>query len=453
MSWRSDGQEQYRAAVPAHICYNGQRFGRFFHDQDDVYSLVAELAAFYPPYRRVLTRLLIDHPEIHKLSLRARFKKFIHEPWIALRESHPDYVTTPPVIFLRFNSAKRLENGELFRLIYEFAWRPLSSPLVWIISINPKLRLPIQDIFDPLAPYHYIRLPICYDEASADTALILHHKFGAFRRRRRDMFQEDEVWPLEEQMTQLIKIVSGLFEFVDVIIQFVDWTEDGGPRAHLATFLAYMVDSPSPSYEQPYCALDHFYKRALSNTPPDVLAIVKKAFGLVCYFQAKSSPSLDFADIICALSLSNDKFLPYLKRLVMNGVKKSRNRGSRVCFRRFIEDPRRSGKFYTPKLESQRHTIQAYLDILSQSSKLSAILKPQAVQWIEVDKKQYIKLTRWLRRMACIELCDSRHPDMEWVPLLRDFDFRCLAYNSDYFFLHSFVVFLRRLHQVSPLIE
>jgi hypothetical protein len=271
-------EEYSRAAVVGKICSDAQRLVstdlKHYEACANIDQLSAELAAAYPPYRHMLTRTLIDYPEIHRLPQRARFKKFILEPWKAVQHRHPEYITAPPVIILE---CYKSSHEDPFRLICEFGSPPHSSPLLWVISVGPKFKLPIQDLVEPFAP-RYIRPPVCYNEAPADARLVFHDKFGALRRKYKQTFDDNEVRPSDEQMAQLVRVVLGVFKFVDVIIQFVDWNRDGGPRAHLETFLGYMADSPQPSDEQPYSALDHFYIHALSNIPPDVFLDVKNAF-------------------------------------------------------------------------------------------------------------------------------------------------------------------------------
>jgi hypothetical protein len=63
--------------------------------RDTISKIAAGLAAYYPPFRRILTRELVDNPGILDLPARTRFKKLIHEPWKSLRESHPHYIATP----------------------------------------------------------------------------------------------------------------------------------------------------------------------------------------------------------------------------------------------------------------------------------------------------------------------------------------------------------------------
>jgi hypothetical protein len=435
-----DALAHTRAAVFANICSDAQRFGQIIRFTD-IYSLIAGLAVFYPAYRRILARMLVDNPGIPGLPLRICIKKLIYEPWKALQESHPEYVIAPPVIFLRWDS--RRQDEELFRSICEFDSLSYSSPLLWVISVKPKIKLPIQDLFDPLAPFRYTRLPICYNEAPADAALLLRVEFSTLRQKHKETFDDDELWPSEEQMSQLARIVSGVFEFVDVIIKFVDWRGDGGPRAHLETLLAYMVNSPSPSDEQPYRVLDHFYTRALSNIPPDVLSVLKKAFGIVRCLDKY----LDPVELVCLLSVGNDTFLPHLQRLATIGAHEWYDICSGRCFKYFLEDSNRSGQFYTPKSESRLHAFQACLRTLSHSSSLTTILKPRAVQWIQADRNAFNKRTR---RVACNGLCDILGAGE--VLLLQHFDFRCLAHTCDKFGYHDFMWFLKRLYAVSALI-
>jgi hypothetical protein len=199
--------------------------------------------------------------------------------------------------------------------------------------------------------------PICYNDGPGDAALVLRHVFQTLRRKHKNAFDGDEAWPSEEQMSHLIKIVSGVFEFIDVVIQFVDWMKEGGPRVHLETFLAYMLDSPSPSDEQPYRALDHFYVRALSDIHPDVLSAVNKTFGLFLFNKHFDSLRKHPFDLVYLLSLESDiSTQPHLER---QAVTKAYTGGSvknpyirNPYFERFLEDPSRSGKFYFPRRKS-----------------------------------------------------------------------------------------------------
>jgi hypothetical protein len=437
--------EHSRAAVFANICSDAQRFGRFFNNHVprfpyDIYPLSGELAAAYPPYRRSLARVLTDSPGIHELPLRTRFKKLISEPWKELEESHPQYSNTPPVIVLRWDS--EWENDELLRSICEFGSH--SSPLLWIISIDTSSKLPILDLLDPLAPFHYFRLPIRYTEAQVDTALVLYYKLDVLRLKHKEIFHDNEVWPSVGQMSRLIRIVAGVFEFVDVIIQFIDWTDNGGPRAHLETFLTHMADSPSPSDEHPYSALDHFYINALTSIPSDLHPVMKKAFGIICYLKYCNS-----AELACLLSLGNNACLPHFKRFADIGTDGWLHKSSCTCLRRFIESSNRSGQFHMPESESRLAVFQACLHILSHSSDATILLKPKAVQWIEADQNAYCIQTKRLWPTACSTLCDIRGAGEEWTSLLRRFDFRCLAHNCDYIFLHTFMEFLRHLSGVS----
>ncbi|XP_006460551.1 hypothetical protein AGABI2DRAFT_117493 [Agaricus bisporus var. bisporus H97] len=269
-----NASENHRGNAFATICYDAHRFGLPLRDAPrlppGIFSLCAALATHSPPYRRILTRILIEDPKVFKLSTRTRFKKLIYKPWKTLEISHPQYVAAPPVIVLRWHDPKFWDE-ELLSSIYEFA-----SPLLWIISFSPEFKLPIQDLLDPFKCPRLTRLPVCYNDAPADTKLFLHHRFTILRQKHEEMFAEHEVWPSEEQMFHLTRMFMGSFDAIDVVIYFVDWEGEGGPNAHLEKFLAYMVDSPSPSDERPYCVLDHFYHQAYSAIPHDLDSIWDK---------------------------------------------------------------------------------------------------------------------------------------------------------------------------------
>ncbi|EKM78921.1 hypothetical protein AGABI1DRAFT_92449 [Agaricus bisporus var. burnettii JB137-S8] len=398
-------------------------------------SLVAELATCHPPYRRILTRELVDNPGIFNLSIRSRFKMLIHEPWKALRESYPQYTITPPVVVLRWHS--ELQNDDALRSICEFGSSPNSSLLLWIISIDTDIKLlnPIQDLLHPFVPFQYCRRPVCYEDVLVDAALILHHRFSILRRKHQKMFDEDEVWPSEEQMSQLIRVVAGVFETVEVMIQFIDWEDDGGPKAHLETFLAYTVDSPLPSDERPYGALDHFYTRALSNLPPHLFTVFKRVFAIALHEVYFPPTNLQYL-LACLLSLGKDAsfiMLPHIYRLVVD-------RDGNVFdypnpwIKCFLEDPMRA----------------AFLHILRHASNPTAMLKVM-VQGIQSSARIYGSTIDRLRQSACRYFYQIGAAVASDQPLLVSttfchFDFRCLAHTCDKIDLSDFMKFLGMLY-------
>ncbi|KAF7777879.1 hypothetical protein Agabi119p4_3951 [Agaricus bisporus var. burnettii] len=442
-----------RAHVFSNVCYDAQRFGLPMRNEhygfwDDIDSIIAELAVSYPPYRRILARELVDNPGILELSTHTRFRKLIHEPWKALRESHPQYITTPPVLVLFLQKSEFIEwDEEFLRSIYEFGSSQHSSPLLWIISFDTNIKLAVQDLLHPFPPFRYSRLPVSYKEGPADAALILHHRFSALRDKHKNMFDEDEVWPSEEQMSRLIMIVSGVVKFVEVIIHFIDWEGGGGPKSHLETFLAYMIDSPSPSDERPCCALDHFYMRALSDIPPDILPLFKQISSIMYsrYFSGNFSElSLAFL-----LSLGKDAMLnvlPHVYRLIWDRASGRNNQD----FGDFLKDPMRSRQFYAPQSESHLCLYQTFLHILRHASNPIAMLKPM-VQETQASAKSYWLTFDNLRHVASIGFCEfgsallSDQPLLVSIPL-RHFDFRCLAYTCDRIDFIDFMRFFRILY-------
>ncbi|XP_006459559.1 hypothetical protein AGABI2DRAFT_116521 [Agaricus bisporus var. bisporus H97] len=444
-----------RAHLFSKICYDAQRFGLPTGINSNrvcggIDSLIYELAAHYPPYRRILARELIDNPGILELPPRTRFRKLIHEPWQALRESHPQYIISPPVVVLGWDS-ESLDDKEFLRSILELGSSPHSSSLLWIISIDTNIGLPIQDLLHPFPLFQYFRLPVCYNEGPADAASILRRRFSALCHKHKEMFDEGEVWPSEEQMSQLVRVVAGVLETVEVMIQFVDWEDDGGPKAHLETFLAYMVNSPSPSDERPYGALDHFYTLALSNLPPHLFTVFKQVFAIVSSAVAFSAIFLEFT-LACLLSLGKDTLFtvfPHVYRLVMD---KDGNVFDypNPWIRRFLEDPTRAGQFYTAPSESRLCAFQAFLHILRHASNPTAMLKVM-VHGIQGSAGTYGSTIDRLRQSACRNFYHIGAAAASGQPLLvsalfHRFDFRCLAHTCDRIDLSDFMKFLGMLY-------
>jgi hypothetical protein len=433
------------------MCYNAGRLGAQPHGYyvDDI---IGQLAARYPPYRRILAEKLIDNPRILELPTRTRFKKLVHEPWKSLQESHPQYIAAPPVVIL--HSYSDYVDKELLHSICEFGSLQCSPPLLWIMSIDRDMKLPIRDLLHPLAPWGYAPVPVCYDKGQVDAALILRHQFRALRDRNyKEMSHRDGKWPSDEQMSHLIRIVSGVIWSIDAIIDFVDPVDGGGPEARLKTYLNYTVDSPSPSDERPYCALDHFYIHAISNIPPHLLSVVNQVLSII-YF-ATYGLEMTPLQIACLLSTGTDTILSI--RSYLSGWATSIDRSPFVAhtlFRHFLNDPKRSGQAAAHYRKSGPAVLETFLHMLSYSSNLLEFLKSR-VGMIPVTPNAYIELENlrhmisrvfWAPNMA------SRRACFEHMPILC-FDFRCLAHTSDAIHAWYFMPFLCALCDVSALIE
>ncbi|KAF7771816.1 hypothetical protein Agabi119p4_6127 [Agaricus bisporus var. burnettii] len=441
--------EILRANAFASICYDAHRFGLPLQGTldfpPDMFRICAALATHYPPFRRILTKILFDNTEIRNMPKRTQFKKLIYEPWKSLQISHPHYVATPPVIVLRCDDPTFWDE-ELLRSIYEFASPRQALPLLWIMSFNPECKLPIQDLLDAFECPRLTRLPVCYNDASADTELCLNHRFSILRQKHMEIFTEHEVWPSEEQMSQLITIFSGSFDSIDVVIEFIDWEGDGGPKAHLETFLAYMVDSPSPSGEQPYCALDHFYTQALYAIPPDLLSVVKRVLS-ICYCKGRLHNMTSFL-LACLLSVGQDTVLGVLRRLCRWAVILHREDGVDwydPCpfFRGFLEDAKRSTCFNISKFEMGFLTYEVSLRILCHYPNPCESLKPVgrfAPKAQGSDIKKYMDIALWTFYYVS---ATGSHP--EWT-LLRRFDFRFLAHSQGNLNWNILIVFAKELY-------
>lgn len=282
-----------------------------------------------------------------------------------------------PVVVLVWNFE---EIQELFRSICEADSSSRSSPLLWIISIDADYILPQPlDSLDPFLQFQYTRLPIRYNDGVSDTALILHHRFDTLSQRYKGMWDRDEKWPTKKQMSHLIMLFPGVFESIDALINFVDCMEGGGPRVHLHIFLAYMDDSPSPSDDRPYCALDHFYIKAYSHIPPHLLSIAQDILSIMVFAYYWPITPLQLA---CLLSIEEATILSVFTHLSRWAVFRTGDHYEIIeLFKRFCEDPTRSGHFHTSDILA----LQVFQHFLSHSSNLSVILNPS----VQVNAKAY----------------------------------------------------------------
>ncbi|EKM78996.1 hypothetical protein AGABI1DRAFT_129262 [Agaricus bisporus var. burnettii JB137-S8] len=450
---RTKNVNEYFGANVATICGDTHRLGLPLRDAlvlpPNISRLCAALAAHYPPFRLILTKILFDNTEIRNLPKRTQFKKLIYEPWKALQISHPQYVAAPPVIVLRWYDPTFWPwDEELLRSIYEFASPRQALPLLWIISFSPEFKLPIQDLFHSFERPRITRLPVSYNDAHTEAESFLRHRLRILCQKHKEMFTKHEVWPSEEQMSHLTRIFLGSFDAVDAVdaaVQFIDWEGDGGPKAHLEVFLAYMVDSPSPSDERQYCALDHFYRQVFSAIPPHLLSIVKQLLS-VCYCE-----TFHFASsfqLACLVSCGHDSVLDVLPHLcrwaVISHIKDNVVfYAPSPFFRGFLENAKRSGRFYTRKSQSRFSTYQASIRIVSHSSNPVKYLKSVG----RFNPKTHAFEMRRLMDYALdvFYYAPDTGSSSEWT-LLRHFDFGCLGYCGNNIPWFDFLSFLQKLN-------
>lgn len=318
------------------ICTEIHRLGAYYPDlgvgelTSVIRDLAGQLAARYPPYRPLLAKQFIDNPTLLEQPMRSQFKKLIFEPWKTLQVSHPHYVTMPPVIILRWNDINRLQSTfELLELVTEHSQPGICPPLLWVIFGCPRVHFPGRPFLQLVLPVsHYIKLSLSDDEVAGDTGLILRHAFNQFRRKRKEMFDEDETWPSQIQISRLGKIVSGVLEFVDVLLRFIGC--GGSTKAQLETFLSYMVDSPLPSNISRYCALDHFYSQALHDIPPEIFPDTRNILECLWHTHLIYPSARGLAHL---LGLEQGTFLDAFTRLLLGSGSGTRTQCARTLLR------------------------------------------------------------------------------------------------------------------------
>lgn len=440
------------------ICTEIRRLGVYydFTATNVVSGLAGQLAARHPPYRSLLAKQFIDIPTLRKQSVRSQLKKLIFEPWRALQTSHPHYVTTPPVIILDWcDDHLHSSIRELFELISEYSL-PNHCSLLWVFvgCPGPGVRPAKQNRSLLPAPCENIQLSINDNEVPEDTELILRHSFHRFRQEHKEMFDEDEVWPSREQISELVKIISGVLEFVDVVLRFIN-SEENGPKAQLDAFLAYMANSPSPSDLTRYRTLDHFYIHALSNIPSDVLPDAIDI--LQCLYYVYPTIYLNPRHLAYLLGLQQGVFSRAFTHLQWATVLTTQlpqllgRCDLDLLFRNFVRDSSRSRDTFP--IWSALPVVRAFLRVLSHSHSFLHMLKE--MKWTPSEPLEYISEVSFLVTSALGKMW--RIP-IDTQPLLKEttlydnfgsFDFRCLVSVGHKIPPLIFAKFLQWLHTAS----
>jgi hypothetical protein len=228
------------------------------------------LAMRYPPYRRLLAQQLNDDPKIfRRLRVRLLLRKLIIEPWMALGDAHPIYAANPPVIFLHFPILPlRTSRCELdvLELINEDRNNNRPHCLLWVVFYrSPDLSTRISKVFHQSPSRYHLTGFIGTDDADRYTEKVLRINFAEVVKCHPDIFQVDEIWPLEEDLHRLSKAASGDEVFMEFLVRFIHLGAcHRGPRERLQKCLNYIIGLPRPTLQSPYLPLILFYDRAIS---------------------------------------------------------------------------------------------------------------------------------------------------------------------------------------------
>ncbi|KAJ3576828.1 hypothetical protein NP233_g153 [Leucocoprinus birnbaumii] len=254
--------------------------------------LCEQLCIRCPPYRRALREVLINHPTIfYESGLSYLVQKLISETFKKLRISHSDYFTKPLTIFIDWWKETDLSTlVGLLSSIAEDQHSKIHPCLLWVVSCpwNPLIStLLSQDSFQ----IRQIKL-VDSDDTIHYSEAILHLRFQEIRARHCEMFGEDEEWPLKDDLKQLARAVSGAEPLINLITRFVDLAGNEGPRVRLQKCLAYMCNAPALTIQSPYDAPTHFFNQFINNTPEQLHCQVLQVLGCLGYYPSIDAPTL-----------------------------------------------------------------------------------------------------------------------------------------------------------------
>lgn len=340
----------------------------------------------------------------------------------------------PTVIVLDISCQCLTTEGEFIRDLleditnYSSRQNQLLSPLLWIVCTPPPSHLITPLLATHPFPFEHQRLSLGDEEAFRDSLFLLRDGFSK---------NPEEAQPSEPQLRHLAKVVSGIFEFADMIIRFVNYGGTKQRQKQLKACLEYTANSPLATALTPYHAFDHFLYQVLSNIPPHILPDALHILHVQSKDHYKNPGHLAhllgigqqaFYDAIGSLYFVikwvNPKHLPASPLLAMAEQ-------DMYFLNKFFQDHRRSRNFVseTPLVS------QSAIHILGHT-KLSSLLKevkwrsPKPYENVIMAYGVYGSIARNALSHFSKHIQHKVHEASKQNPTLHGFDPCCLVYTS-----------------------
>ncbi|KAK7049448.1 hypothetical protein VNI00_006054 [Paramarasmius palmivorus] len=209
--------------------------------------------------RRILKRITSD-PKIFETTFENQFQKLIVKP--SSKVDRALWGDLPNVIVIDGLDDcidHRLQE-RLLHLIQKVT-TTLRTPNPWRFLICSRPEPQIRDAFARFGPVlEYLDINSS-EEANRDIELFFLGRFAELRRRHPALRHENESWPSQDVIDQLVRRAQGQFIFAVVVLKHVD-THDELPQDRLDAVLRIYV---SVGLGSPYSDLDSLYHHVLSK--------------------------------------------------------------------------------------------------------------------------------------------------------------------------------------------
>ncbi len=318
-------------------------------------TLAYQLAVHFPDYKPLLSKQMAHDPTIVNKTPRTQFERLIIEPFSILRTQGHRVTRDPLLILLDDLDAYQgiPVQSEFVKMIGE-AVRSKDLPLLWLICSRPE----------PHLRYVFSRLDCdgCCgkEELSIDAKVrddVGRYLRGSFEEFRAKFWgvASPSPWPPDLQLSEALRIASGLFFLASVIVDYVGDPVYANPAARLSTFLELTSENTHVAgTENPLEPLDLLYSDILTEIPNNIFLTTTRILGhLLVLRSLVCDPSIFSTQALCNfMNMDQATFYGALQRLHSviqvpapedaSGVDLQFYHGS---FPSYLLDSTRSGKF------------------------------------------------------------------------------------------------------------
>ncbi len=346
---------------------NHDRLGAafFFAAMDDkrsnplrvIPTLAYQLAIRDPYYKQLITHQLASDPSVLHATLRVQFQKLIVKPF-SLRPQTPN-IKSYIIILDGLDECKDEDaQCELVELINDSVQKH-NLPLIWLVCSRPEPH--IKYTFSQLE-YSLTcdREELLIDaEARADVELFLRESFQKIRLRYRSIISTPEgtTWPSETIFDKISQTSSGYFAFSSTVVRVIGDRTVGNPDVQLIALVNMFQGLDKIGLNNPLQALDIFYSRIISRVPEHILPATIKILGICARGEPHNGDKvLSAENFWLFLRIKSGAFYHALEKLhsVLRIPPPEDAQSESLSFYHksfsdYLENPRRSGKFYFSK--------------------------------------------------------------------------------------------------------
>ncbi|ESK81538.1 nwd2 [Moniliophthora roreri MCA 2997] len=407
-------------------------FSRNDPSRDKLQPFVASIAYQLMLVDSRLRLLIIDSirsdPNMFDTSCENQFRKLILEPFFKLDAAEGPYLV---IIDGLDECVEFSSQGRLLAMIREAYTYVPATPfrLIFIVCSRPELLIRHGFAHQGFAPI-LSRIEInASGQSNKDITAYLFDQFASLRQKHHRFLcynSEDGLWPAEDDIFQLARRACGQFIFAVTVIKYVD-TIDDLPQDRLQTILQLRTEG---IHNSPYPELDLLYRQILSacskwaKVQPVLRLLVTphrsagnlslRGKGIAWRSAWIMSLLLDLRESEIAVLLSRLHSVLYVPESDHVDI-----RILHTSFVEFLQDPVRSGHYYTQRLTDPEYFELVSILLLRTPSKMLAQYPPHYTLNVCQPLKELAIVACWEWADYCINV---KLPNAQLLTAMDEFE-------------------------------